>query len=217
MRFNRAELDKLKLSIITAPEAHPMVPHPRHSPCYAFTLIELLVVVAIIAILAAIALPNFLEAQTRAKVARVRSDQRTVVTALEAYRIDNNNYPPSRPFIPNAELAPLTTPIAFLSSLPLDLFHLQIIKGINDGSFDYIRYRQEISKTTSTLHVAGAAISAVSSNYFLLSLGPDLHSQYNYIAADIPNFRFSKASYDPTNGTTSEGDIFAIGPSGSGK
>jgi prepilin-type N-terminal cleavage/methylation domain-containing protein len=36
-----------------------------------FTLIELLIVVAIIAILAAIAVPNFLEAQVRAKVSRV--------------------------------------------------------------------------------------------------------------------------------------------------
>ena len=36
----------------------------------AFTLIELLIVVAIIAILAAIAVPNLLEAQVRAKVAR---------------------------------------------------------------------------------------------------------------------------------------------------
>lgn len=59
----------------------------------AFTLIELLIVVAIIAILAAIAVPNFLEAQTRAKVARVQSDQRTYSTALETYYIDNNSYP----------------------------------------------------------------------------------------------------------------------------
>lgn len=58
-----------------------------------FTLIELLIVVAIIAILAAIAVPNFLEAQTRSKVARVRSDMRSLATALESYYVDNNSYP----------------------------------------------------------------------------------------------------------------------------
>ena len=59
----------------------------------AFTLIELLIVVAIIAILAAIAVPNFLEAQVRSKVSRVKSDLRSVVTALEAYAVDRNDYP----------------------------------------------------------------------------------------------------------------------------
>ena len=60
---------------------------------HSFTLIELLIVVAIIAILAAIAVPNFLEAQTRAKVARVKNDLRSVATAIEAYRVDTNKYP----------------------------------------------------------------------------------------------------------------------------
>jgi prepilin-type N-terminal cleavage/methylation domain-containing protein len=59
----------------------------------AFTLIELLIVVAIIAILAAIAVPNFLEAQTRAKVSRAEADMRTLSTGLEAFRIDHNEYP----------------------------------------------------------------------------------------------------------------------------
>ena len=55
-----------------------------------FTLIELLIVVAIIAILAAIAVPNFLEAQTRAKVARTKADMRSFATGLESYTVDHN-------------------------------------------------------------------------------------------------------------------------------
>jgi len=58
-----------------------------------FTLIELLIVVAIIAILAAIAVPNFLEAQIRSKVSRVKADERTYATAIEAYYVDWNTYP----------------------------------------------------------------------------------------------------------------------------
>lgn len=60
----------------------------------AFTLIELLIVVAIIAILAAIAVPNFLEAQVRAKVSRAVSDMRTLTTGIEVYFTDHNKYPP---------------------------------------------------------------------------------------------------------------------------
>lgn len=59
----------------------------------AFTLIELLIVVAIIAILAAIAVPNFLEAQTRSKVSRVKADLRTLAVGVESYRVDHNTYP----------------------------------------------------------------------------------------------------------------------------
>ena len=57
----------------------------------AFTLIELLIVMGIIMILAAVAVPNFLDAYTRAKVSRVHSDMRTLATALESYHADNKD------------------------------------------------------------------------------------------------------------------------------
>src|SRR6478752_6290100 len=95
----------------------------------AFTLIELLIVVAIIAILAAIAVPNFLEAQTRSKVSRTMSDLRTLSLAIESYVVDNNKPPidghkneghafwylADGPRQPN-NIGGVTSPIAYISS-----------------------------------------------------------------------------------------------------
>ena len=57
-----------------------------------FTLIELLIVVAIIGIIAAIAIPNLLNAIQRGKQKRTMGDIRTAATANESYSIDNNQY-----------------------------------------------------------------------------------------------------------------------------
>jgi general secretion pathway protein G len=62
-----------------------------------FTLIELLIVVAIIGIIAAIAIPNLLNAIQRGKQKRTMGDIRTVGTAVESYSIDNNRYPDGTP------------------------------------------------------------------------------------------------------------------------
>jgi len=57
-----------------------------------FTLIELLVVVAIIGILAAIAIPQFAAYRAQAFCARVESDVKNTVTALEAFYAENQTY-----------------------------------------------------------------------------------------------------------------------------
>ena len=110
-----------------------------------FTLIELLIVVAIIAILAAIAVPNFLEAQVRSKVSRTKADMRSIINALESYRVDHNHYPPCSYIIqptvnpadihgtynpgsspvnpPMLRLIPLTTPTAYITQVFQDIFH----------------------------------------------------------------------------------------------
>ena len=58
-----------------------------------FTLIELMVVIAIIIILAAIAIPNYLTMTKRAKNSRLASDMATLATALESYKTDWGQYP----------------------------------------------------------------------------------------------------------------------------
>jgi len=58
-----------------------------------FTLIELLIVVAIIGIIAAIAIPNLLNAIDRGKQKRTMADMRSVGTAVESYSVDFNFYP----------------------------------------------------------------------------------------------------------------------------
>lgn len=92
-----------------------------------FTLIELLIVVAIIAILAAIAVPNFLEAQMRAKISRASADMRSIRTAVESYRVDYNAYFETDIGEEDVRLLGvgmirLTTPISYMSSIPISPF-----------------------------------------------------------------------------------------------
>ena len=55
-----------------------------------FTLVEIMIVVAIIALLAAIAVPGFLRARKRAQASRVLNDLRLIDSAIDQYAIETN-------------------------------------------------------------------------------------------------------------------------------
>jgi prepilin-type N-terminal cleavage/methylation domain-containing protein len=173
-----------------------------------FTLIELLIVVAIIAILAAIAVPNFLEAQTRSKVSRVKADQRSIATALESYAVDQNlAYPPtyicegSRPAMKDwlARFIPLTTPVAYIASVPDDTFKIMAGTAFNYRAFNYDDAASYLCAGAGLPLYPWMPISFTYRKWQIVSTGPDLKLDWS-------------ALYDPTNGTISNGDIFRVGP-----
>jgi len=196
----------------------------RHDPHpVGFTLIELLIVVTVIAILAAIAVPNFLEAQTRSKVSRAKADLMTVATALEAYRVDNNAYPAyGSPFDEdqgnrggievNAMEAflpiILTTPVPYLSSLLMSPY-----PDVTDypmpfaQPYRYVSQREFYAREPFNAPIEWPArlesvfgLSTAAKEWASFCYGPDRLS-------DDGAFE-----YDPTNGSLSTGDIVRYGP-----
>src|SRR4051812_50229107 len=55
-----------------------------------FTLVEIMIVVAIIALLASIAVPNFLRSRKRSQATQVLEDLRLIDAAVDQYAIENN-------------------------------------------------------------------------------------------------------------------------------
>ena len=178
--------------------------YEQSSPVFAFTLIELLIVIAIILILVSIALPNFLDAQVRAKVTRAKGEIRGLATALEQYHGDYNYYPrdqDSGAMGRNGGLCWMTTPTSYIHSVPQDSF----------GSHEDEPW--EVYQLGG-IETFGRPCLKCLETWVLFSNGPDLRqSELGVQGAhfDSPSNDGSSDSYCPTNGTRSIGDIFLWG------
>ena len=117
-----------------------------------FTLIELLIVVAIIGIIAAIAIPNLLNAIDRGKQKRTMADMRSIGTAIESYAVDNNFYPKGMSNVGSAGISTHVSPI-YMKTVPTsdgwqNVWH---IDSTNTGSqYTVTSYAKDGSLGTNT-------------------------------------------------------------------
>ena len=117
-----------------------------------FTLVELMIVIAIVGILAAIAIPNFLSYQKKAKTSEAKSILGDVRTMEEAYRAETDGYssslsqigwtnPTGSTYYAYSVTAPTTTTFTATASGDID----------NDGVFDTWTIDQDGSLTHTTV------------------------------------------------------------------
>lgn len=178
-----------------------------------FTLIELMTVVVIISLLCAIAVPNFMNAAIRAKVARSQAEQELIVWAVESYSLDNRIYPQNaeKGKFGMKDLVLLTTPVPYISQLPEDIFMApgdqdkrEFIKTVRQGTV-YYPYVNFLQATGSRFALSFFKMNG-SANYIVYGMGPSYKEFPNPLEPE------TWAMYAPSNGTRSDGMITTFAP-----
>jgi len=166
-------------------------------------------VIAIILILIGLALPNFLEAQIRARVTKAKGEIRALGIAMESYFLDFNTYPSeTEGDFGRGRFAFghswLTTPIAYISAVPEDPF------GGRTQNEELRTYESGgIEEGVSNIR-CGACMAT----WVIYSSGPSEQSEPSLRSAD-PHRTSGNSNrvitYAATNGTRSNGVIHWYG------
>jgi len=189
-------------------------------------LAGLLVAVAVVSALAAIAAQSVLEAETRAKIARVNADLRDLAVASEAYFVDHGIYPPSTSggvqrrgfpeqlggqFLSATLWVDLSTPVAYIgNAFLIDHFALPDGGDLPEDGAVYT-YQNLLNNYCGDLLQGEPRFSTsfcdaameFYGDWRLGSVGPD--GDFGIPGAVPPT---AQTPYDPTNGTLSAGNIW---------
>ena len=190
----------------------------------SFTLIELLIVVSIIGILAAIAIPNYMNASIKAEIVSTYARIKNTHSAISGYMLDHQMFPPHGLGTFNMPVAfsALTTPVNYLGSLdvcedtlrqytfdPNHLGERVITKSYfeYDSELVYYHYR---SRNINHYHF-GKDNQAYDEGirYQLRSTGPDGWSLGIFIVNSMNLPYNMHLAYSSTNGLRSDGDIIS--------
>ena len=143
-----------------------------------FTLIELMIVIAIIAILAAILIPNFLHARAESQTSACEGNEKQIATALEEYAVDHSGtYPASNPvnaalfggannpYMSNAPKDPVTPAATYNFVNPAAAFCNATAANSYDitdnGNHDKtVQIANGVLGNTSVVYCSGAGISS---------------------------------------------------------
>jgi len=145
----------------------------------ADSILQYLIVIVVILIMLAIALPSYMGSNVRKYVLQTKDDLRGIKSALNDYAKDHDSFP-------TEGLSILTTPTPYLEKLNIDPFSRSKDQGY--------RYYSD------------------GENWILWALGPD--RDYDIEPESMTNPKtdlrlyFMQNSYDPTNGSESNGDIW---------
>ncbi len=189
---------------------------------HGFTLTEVAILLVIVALLVAIAVPNFRLATIKSKEALALGQLNVIALALESYYMDYQSYPLTaytNPVVPTVAddggsshtsyftLKPLTTPIAYVTRIPEDPFAEKPIPPTFDqgyGRYGHINAGFAYRNTQGSNRLTYPAYPQYGQEWQLASVGPN--GRYDSWGTTPDNLVF----YDPTNGILSNGDIIRM-------
>jgi prepilin-type N-terminal cleavage/methylation domain-containing protein len=141
-----------------------------------FTLIELMIVIAIIAILAAILIPNFLHARAESVTSACEGNEKQIATAMEEYAVDHSGTYPTTyaglttPYLSTQITDPVKAGNTYTLNVPASI-------AVNNGSYEIVDAGAHDSTTTGSLTTSAGVACGTSCTSVLYAQASGIHGK----------------------------------------